>query len=251
MSKTRYHINPETGRPNLCSAQTPEGCKYAHNGVIPQHYENKVDARKAYEDSMSENMFTPKKKTSEKVLTSEEEHISSIQKRKSYQELWPKAEDDPNDPRNVKVPGLSISVAEYRSLSPMERTLARKNLREPWNETSHYETGTEEFLEEALHDGYFQRDVRNLAKTTKNPNSLRFAADMGDDAVLRAVANNENSPVEALVVAYLRSNNNTTKTILENHPNFKVGTRLGPDAEVFASDFMPYSPDTSDDNNKF
>ena len=44
----RYHINPETGRPNQCTA-TVRGCKYAVDGEIPQHYDSKAEAKAAYE----------------------------------------------------------------------------------------------------------------------------------------------------------------------------------------------------------
>ena len=49
----RYHINPETGRPNICSAKTPERCIYAKDGEIPEHYDTKEEAREAYAKSMA------------------------------------------------------------------------------------------------------------------------------------------------------------------------------------------------------
>lgn len=50
----RYHINPKTGRPNICRAQTPERCEYAQNGEVPEHYDTKEEARAGYEKSMSD-----------------------------------------------------------------------------------------------------------------------------------------------------------------------------------------------------
>lgn len=52
----RYHINPKTGRPNICRAQTPERCEYAKDGQIPEHYDTKNDALKAYVDSMNDKI---------------------------------------------------------------------------------------------------------------------------------------------------------------------------------------------------
>lgn len=49
----RYHINPKTGRPNICRAQTPERCEYAKDGEAPPHYDSKEEARAGYEEQMS------------------------------------------------------------------------------------------------------------------------------------------------------------------------------------------------------
>lgn len=51
MSSRKYHISPETGRPNQCTA-TVRGCKYSENGEIPDHYETKEEAREAYAKKM-------------------------------------------------------------------------------------------------------------------------------------------------------------------------------------------------------
>lgn len=52
----RYHINPETGRPNICRAKTPESCIYAQDGEVPEHYDSKEEAREAYAKSMAEHL---------------------------------------------------------------------------------------------------------------------------------------------------------------------------------------------------
>lgn len=54
MEETRYHINPETGRPNICRA-TKGPCKYAVNGEEPPHYRSKDEARAGYEKDMAQN----------------------------------------------------------------------------------------------------------------------------------------------------------------------------------------------------
>lgn len=53
MSKIAYHINPETGRPNKCSAKIPENCKYAKDGVPPKHYDSSRQAQEDYEKTMN------------------------------------------------------------------------------------------------------------------------------------------------------------------------------------------------------
>lgn len=57
----RYHINPETGRPNLCNAQIQ--CRFAVDGKEPEHYATKDEARAGYEASMAgEQLASVKKK---------------------------------------------------------------------------------------------------------------------------------------------------------------------------------------------
>lgn len=44
----RYHINPETGNPNVCTAKVK--CKFtSEDGVVPPHYETQSEAKKAAE----------------------------------------------------------------------------------------------------------------------------------------------------------------------------------------------------------
>lgn len=53
----KYHINPKTGGPSICTA-TKKECKYATNGETPPHYESETEARKAYENSQTqESLF--------------------------------------------------------------------------------------------------------------------------------------------------------------------------------------------------
>lgn len=40
---TRYHVNPETGRPNICRAKIR--CDFAVDGQEPPHFESKADAK--------------------------------------------------------------------------------------------------------------------------------------------------------------------------------------------------------------
>lgn len=46
---TRYHVNPETGRPNICRAKIR--CDFTVDGQEPPHFESKADA-KAYGESL-------------------------------------------------------------------------------------------------------------------------------------------------------------------------------------------------------
>ena len=44
---TKYHVNPETGRPNRCKADK-QPCAYAVDGQEPPHYATKEDAKAGY-----------------------------------------------------------------------------------------------------------------------------------------------------------------------------------------------------------
>lgn len=52
----KYHINPDTGRPNICNPKKTGLCKYAENGENPQHYSDKKEAQAAYE-TIAEEKF--------------------------------------------------------------------------------------------------------------------------------------------------------------------------------------------------
>lgn len=53
--KKKYHINPDTGRPNICQANV-RGCKYAYDGYPVVHYDSKEEAQKAAEQQQ-ESLF--------------------------------------------------------------------------------------------------------------------------------------------------------------------------------------------------
>lgn len=44
----KYHVNPENGKVSRCAA-TVQTCKFASDGQVPKHYENKETAREAVE----------------------------------------------------------------------------------------------------------------------------------------------------------------------------------------------------------
>lgn len=46
---SKYHINPKTGRPNICDPKVTGVCKYTKDGQPPEHYDSKDEAKVAYE----------------------------------------------------------------------------------------------------------------------------------------------------------------------------------------------------------
>ena len=57
---TRYHINTNTGSPNICRAKTPESCLYYDKEaqVEAPHFESKPEARAFIEKSLSQSIGT-------------------------------------------------------------------------------------------------------------------------------------------------------------------------------------------------
>lgn len=46
---SKHHINPNTGRPNICNPEKTGICKYAVDGENPPHYDTREEAKAAYE----------------------------------------------------------------------------------------------------------------------------------------------------------------------------------------------------------
>lgn len=60
--KAKFHINPETGRPGECTASIKD-CKYAKDGMLPEHYDSLDDALDAYEEANADKAVSTLKKT--------------------------------------------------------------------------------------------------------------------------------------------------------------------------------------------
>lgn len=56
---TRYHVNPESGRPNICRAKIR--CDFAVDGQEPPHFETKAEAKSYAEEKMTEEYGTTSK----------------------------------------------------------------------------------------------------------------------------------------------------------------------------------------------
>lgn len=79
---SRYHVNPETGRPNLCRAQTPEACLYynSETGVEAPHFESKEEARSYAEGEMNKELGETKS-LSKKSVTKKSDFVEPGVKR--------------------------------------------------------------------------------------------------------------------------------------------------------------------------
>lgn len=63
----RYHINPETGNPNICTAKVK--CKFtSEDGVTPPHYDSKSEAEKAAKAQSSEVISESSNSVEEEVV---------------------------------------------------------------------------------------------------------------------------------------------------------------------------------------
>ena len=67
----RYHVNPDTQRPNICTATGKRGCKYAVDGQEPQHYATKEEAQAAIaaQAKAENNTFTTVSKGKERGVS--------------------------------------------------------------------------------------------------------------------------------------------------------------------------------------
>lgn len=75
----RYHINPETGNPNICRAKTPESCRYSTEDTVAEHFDSKDEARAAYEKQMEQE--------EEKRLQNKKREIEEMETRR--ERAWP------------------------------------------------------------------------------------------------------------------------------------------------------------------
>lgn len=67
----KYHVNPETGRVNICRA-SKKLCDFAVDGVEPKHYDNKADAKIGAENMLSNEYGGSFEKVSKKSRQEED-----------------------------------------------------------------------------------------------------------------------------------------------------------------------------------
>lgn len=145
---TRYHVNPETNRPNICNAKIR--CDFAVDGQEPPHFDNKADA-KAY---------------AEKSLT--EEHGATKAVKKTVKKV-----DEP-----VKTNG-SLFSATHASYTVPERKavdgggyggnawVGSKRPKEGWIGTTEIAKNVREDIKEATHAGYLPQGFKYSLKVDK------------------------------------------------------------------------------------
>lgn len=135
MSAKRYHINPETMRPNICQAKTPESCPYydKETQTPAPHFDNKVDARAYVEKVMKEEEGETKtlQKPPKKKTQSPEERMKQLtktvsEKNKELSEL--RQERDKATPEERKkingvIRGKSIWLSkQIKELNELKKT---------------------------------------------------------------------------------------------------------------------------------
>lgn len=130
---TKYHINPETGNPNLCKAV--HKCKYATNGATPEHYGSKEEARAAYEKQMKENNLQKIRKQEENRRIAEEEKRQRFEKMEEqirYSEkmknfLQQRYENNKPEIKREYYPLAPEKIKEYNDLySKLEKELTEE-----------------------------------------------------------------------------------------------------------------------------
>lgn len=109
----KYHINPETGRPNQCTA-TVRGCKYSTNGEMPEHYDSKDEARAAYENQNQDKTVKSLKKEKDYILSGQgrigDDGIPYGQK------ITKQVPSEDNSPRFIKDDGTVVKAKKKTSV---------------------------------------------------------------------------------------------------------------------------------------
>lgn len=129
----KYHINPETGRPNICNPEKTSICKYTVDGKQPEHYQSKDDAKNAYEkigkkefgatstlQKKSGIVFKTKKYQSQ-MLTQEETNSLMDEMYKEFSRIESKARKKYLNTLVQYTIGLSTEVNRFLHNIPMKR----------------------------------------------------------------------------------------------------------------------------------
>jgi len=98
---TKYHVNPETGRVNICRAKVL--CDFAVDGVAPPHYSSKEEAKAGSEQTLEEKFNPLQQKLSKKSSTKDSS--------KNVETRFPKVDPD-NLPEQLE-PHRSIVFSDY------------------------------------------------------------------------------------------------------------------------------------------
>lgn len=72
MTGSRFHINPDTGKPNICQAKKPENCRYFGD----EHYDSREAARTGYERSQEASLLNPSLSKPREVELTEEGYLT-------------------------------------------------------------------------------------------------------------------------------------------------------------------------------
>ena len=95
----KYHINPETGNPNICRAKTPERCIYSTEDTVAEHFDSKDEARSAYEKQMEQE--------EEKKRQDEVRKRNDLEERR--EKSWPTPSED--SIREMESKGYNVNPA--------------------------------------------------------------------------------------------------------------------------------------------
>lgn len=89
----KYHINPETGVPNICRANV--ACAFAKNGNFPKHYDSRKEAEIAFEKQNIERTVQTLNKKKDLLAKREENKQREIKQKQSniYIEQLRKSKD--------------------------------------------------------------------------------------------------------------------------------------------------------------
>lgn len=197
-----YHINPNTGRPNFCRADSSNpnsrGCPYkSETGETATHYSSKKEARTSYEkENSSQNLISISKKDKKNIIEYPKIYIDPIPNSSNLIKNY--IESFRNISRAPLESEISYLKAVYNGEIPEElsSSVLRKN-----NELNFSGTA---FHQSLVNGGYFakinKKFVKNLIKELgKDPVVLDCFAGKGyltkalQDEGIKAIATDNNS----------------------------------------------------------
>lgn len=182
----KYHVNPETGSPGLCTAT--KQCRFGD--VAPEHYNSKEEAASAYEASQSANTFKPVKKQVEKPKTTGERidqekasegerYLSSegqlwevssnhVNYRKERELMVRKVEEDGSLGQLARVSqfngGRAVMALTLEKVDESELDVAKRNLKNAENSPGRTQSG---FPEDEMIRANVEEKITGLRKKVK------------------------------------------------------------------------------------
>ena len=142
---TKYHVNPETGRPNRCKADK-QPCAYAVDGQEPPHYATKEDAKAGYSKTAEQEYGAFKTNTRALKSALKESEIALAEATaalKVSQEALDQAEKAIQDNKNLK------KLRTQEKASAVRKYYLAKERAKHYNETTKdYEARYDKYVSE-------------------------------------------------------------------------------------------------------
>lgn len=163
---TKYHINPETGRPGQCTASI-KNCKYAVDGNTPEHYGTKEEARQAVEEILSKAYGITS--SMKKNPTDKKRSTTAIKKPKPVVEEENDLGFTLNQDHSYKVPTILPAEGYMGSQGWIGEKLHQRQEESKANDESYHYMSNREVTKE------IRNDIKEAVKKGYLPNNLKYS----------------------------------------------------------------------------